>query len=94
MVEAAVRGRFTAWRGSGDGESGVAELGCDSDESAIGGSPARGDRPPVPLSSAVATAAIAATTSTVAVTISTTPWRNRISSSRSWMAARSADGRP
>ena len=48
-------------------------------------------RPPV---SAIATRVTVATSTVPAVTISSTPWRNRISSSRAWTAARRAEGRP
>jgi hypothetical protein len=81
-------------RGWSEGPSGVAEEGRDSEESAIGGPPARGDLVPVPPSRAIVMPPITARTSTAAVTIRRMPWRNRISSSRAWMAARTADGRP
>jgi hypothetical protein len=90
IVEDEVRGRRVA-RGEGVPPVGPAEAEREDDESAIGGSP--GDLPLPPVR-AMVMPTTAATSTVPAVTISNTPRLNRISSSRAWTAARSAEGRP
>jgi hypothetical protein len=86
-----VRGRRVDPRGSGVGAAGLEAGGAedDSDGAGIGGGPASGLAPDESPVSATVRPVTAATSTTAAVIISRTPWRNRISSSRACTAARS-----
>lgn len=90
MVEDDVLGRRDEARGLGEWPVGLADAEVDS---ATGGAPASGGSVPEPPDSAHTTPPTTATRNTPALTINRTPWRNRISSSRSCTAARNADGR-